>query len=187
MSSIKSALGGMLFSQRVFEFFQKMGIHILRKHFYSPIPDTQLLATRGELWEKDMELVGVDLNIAQELDFLENIFTKYLSECDFPLTRTSVPYEYYINNGGFGFASAVVLHCMIRNFAPKTIIEVGAGNSTFVSARACRMNAEHGQETRLISIEPYPSQILNGGFPGLSELIIKKVEDVDISSLFSTG
>lgn len=128
-----------------------------------------------------MELVGVELNIMQELDLLENVFSKYRRECDFPLVRTSIPHEYYMNNGGFGLISAAVLHCMIRHFSPKTILEVGSGNSTYVSARASMMNAEHGQPTTLISIEPYPNQVLREGFPGLSELIVKKAEDVDIS------
>lgn len=179
MSLIKRALGNLLFSQRIFEFFQRFGIHVMRKHFYSPIPDTRVL--RGKkIFEKETELVGVDLNVEGQLNLLENVFPKFRMECDFPLNKTYIPHEYYINNGEFGLISAAVLHCMIRHFVPRTIIEVGSGHSTYVSARASIMNQSHGYLTKLISIEPYPNQVLKKGFPGLAELIQKKVEEVDI-------
>ena len=181
MSIINRLLGKILFSQRVFELCQKFGLHIMHKHFYSPIPDTQLLKDRTDLWQQEMELVGVDLKLRQQLDLLENVFPRFVKECDFPLNKTSTPYEYYINNGSFGLVSAAVLHCMIRHFAPKTIVEVGSGNSTYVSARASLMNQEDGKVTTLISIEPYPNEVLKKGFPGLSELISKNVEEVDIN------
>lgn len=184
MSTIMRALGKMLLSQRIFEFFQRCGIHVVHNHFYSPIPDTSVLKSKKDLWEKEMELVGINLNIEGQLDLLENLFPKFRNEYDFPLNKTSTPHEYYITNGRFGLVSAAVLHCMIRHFAPRTIIEVGSGNSTYASARASMMNEADGQITKLISIEPYPNQVLRKGFPGLSELIPKKVEEVDIS-LFS--
>jgi hypothetical protein len=70
---------------------------------------------------------------------------------------------------------------MIRHFKPRTIVEVGAGNSTYVSARACLMNQKDGNISDLVAIEPYPNDILKRGFPGLSTLITKKVEEVPLS------
>ncbi|MFC1590755.1 class I SAM-dependent methyltransferase, partial [Candidatus Omnitrophota bacterium] len=173
-----------LLPQKTFEFFQRFGIHVTPKQYDSPIPDTRTLGAKKAFWEKEAELAGVDLNVERQLDMLENIFPRFRKECDFPLNKTSTPHEYFINNRSFGLVSAAVLHCMIRHFAPRTIIEAGSGNSTYVSARAGLMNQAHGQAAELISIEPYPSQVLKGGFPGLSGLIPKKVEDVDIG-LFS--
>lgn len=169
---------------KTFEFFQKIGIHITRKHFYGPIPDTKVLQAQRSLWEKEMQLVGIDLNIEKQLSLLANVFPKFRNECNFPLNQTSIPYEYYINNGLFGLISAATLHCMIRHFSPRRIIEIGSGNSTYVSARACSMNQAHGLDTELIAIEPYPNHSLKKGFPGLSRLIQNKVEEVDIN-LFS--
>jgi hypothetical protein len=179
MSVIKRVLGKMLFSQGTFEFLQRHGIHLMRKHFYSPIPDTGELQARSDLWEEEVELFGVDFNVADQLDLLDNVFPKFLDECEFPLDKTSTQHEYYINNGGFGLVSAAVLHCMIRHFAPRTIVEIGSGNSTYVSSRATMMNQAQGIATKLISVEPYPNQVLKDGFPGLSELIPKKVEQLD--------
>lgn len=187
MSIIKQILSKTLLSQRAFEFFQKFGIHIVRKNFYSPIPDTRVLAAKKDFWEKEKELVGVDLNIKEQLNMLEKVFPRFRKECNFPLNKTSTPYEYYINCGAFGLISAAVLHCMIRCFTPRTIIEVGSGNSTYVSARASLMNQNSGQITDLVSIEPYPNKVFKKGFPGLSKLIPRKVEEVDISFFSKLG
>jgi hypothetical protein len=181
MSIITRALSKAFLSQRAFELFQEHGIHVTRKHFYSPIPDTNLLKTREDLWEEEIELVGVDLNVQGQLRLLENVFSKFQGEYNFPLNRTSKPYEYYINNGNWGFVSAAVQHAFIRHFAPRTIIEVGSGNSTYVSAKASLTNVTKGLlTTKLISIDPYPNQIIKKGFPGLSELISKKVEELEL-------
>lgn len=180
MSIIRRMVGNLLFSQKTFEFFQRFGVHVMRKHFYSPIPDTRFLKEK-KIFEKETELVGVDLNVKGQLNLLEGVFPKFRMECDFPLNKTSTPYEYYINNGEFGLISAAVLHCMTRHFTPRTIIEIGSGNSTYVSARASIMNQSQGHGTKLISIEPYPNQVLRKGFPGLSELIQKKAEEININ------
>jgi hypothetical protein len=46
------------------------------------------------------------------------------------------------------------------------------------------MNAEQGHPGKLVSIEPYPNDVLRRGFPGLSQLIPRKVEEVG-SEIFS--
>lgn len=171
----------LLLTQKAFEFFQRVfSIHVMSKGFYSPIPDTQLLDKRNDIWEHQSELVGIDINIEGQLDLLENGFSKFQHECEFPLDSTSLPHEYYINNGAFGFVSAATLHCMVRHIAPRIMVEVGSGNSTYVSANASLMNAAHGQDTKLISIEPYPNQVLRDGFPGLTELIQEPVQNLDL-------
>ena len=68
---------------------------------------------------------------------------------------------------------------MIRHFNPSTIMEIGSGNSTCLSAEALLKNRkEFGTSNELIAIEPYPNKNLEGGFPGLSKLIVDKVQNV---------
>lgn len=180
MNILRRILGRILFSQRSFEFLQNIGIHLMRKHYYSPIPDTRELSEKKDIWERETELPGLHMNIEKQLDLLQNIFPSYQRECDFPLEKTPIRHEYYVNNGAFGFVSAAAYHCMIRHFYPKTIIEIGSGNSTYVSARASTMNQADGVATKLISVEPYPNQVLKEGFPGFAELITKKAEDIGV-------
>lgn len=179
ISRLRHALGRLVFSRRTFELFQIVGIHITRRHFYSSIPDTRILKARTDFWDREMDLVGVDMRPDQQLELLDHLLPKYKNEFDFPENKTSVPYEYYVNNGSFGLVSAAVLHGMIRHYKPGTVIEVGSGFSTFASARAGLMNQADGHPFRLIAVEPHPDVVLKGGFPGLSELIQKPAEELD--------
>jgi hypothetical protein len=181
MNPIRSLAGKVLFSRRSFEFFQRLGLHVTQKHFYSPIPDTDELARRHDLWVRESDLPGVDLNVPGQLRFLESEVPRWRNECRFPLVKTPTPHEYYVSNGAYGLLSAALLHCMIRRFTPRTVVEVGSGNSTYVAARACLMNRDQGRESRLVSIEPYPNAVLKAGFPGLSQLITRGAQDVDPS------
>lgn len=167
-------------SKLTFDLFQRLGVHVLQNHFYSPIPDTRILGTRKDLWDNESEMAGVDLNIGGQIDYLKNVLPQYRKELNFPQNKTAIPYEYYRNNREFGFLSAAVLHSMIRHFSPGKIIEVGSGYSTMVSARACLMNETHGKTTKLTSVDPYPNKIIKKGFPGLSEVIPKKAEEVPV-------
>jgi hypothetical protein len=165
----------------MFNFWQRLGVNVTRKHFYSPIPDTRELARKDYLWDKPSELPGVNMNPDIQLQHLEEFFPEFKSELNFPVDKTNVPCEYYLNNPAYGIIDASVLHCMIRHYHPKTIIEVGSGNSTLVAARAALLNRDSGCSTKLISIEPYPRELLTKGFPGLDCQIPRKVEDVEIS------
>ncbi len=181
MSRIRSSVGRVLFSGRVFDFFQRLGIHVTQNHFYSPVPDTRDLERRADLWETDSEMPGVDLRVDQQLEMLRSVFARLRHECDFPLQDTGVPHEYFIRNRAFGLISAAVLHCMIRHFAPRTIVEIGSGNSTYVAARAALMNGSEGKSTRLIAVEPYPNDTLRKGFPGLTRLIPRPAQEIGLS------
>jgi hypothetical protein len=181
VSLLKRAFGKIVFSRSVFELFQKAGLYLTRRHFYSPIPDTRLLKNRRDLWESEYDLTGVNLNEARQLEVLDNLIPKYRGECSFPEEKTVNPHEYYVNNGSFGLVSAVALHSMIRHHQPRTIIEVGCGFSTMVSARASLMNAEQGHPAKLIAVDPFPLPQLQSGLPGLTQVVPRRVEDLGAS------
>jgi hypothetical protein len=65
----------------------------------------------------------------------------------------------------------------------KAIYEIGSGFSTYLFAQALRKNTEQDSryQCELVAIEPYPNEILKAGFPGLSRLIPKEVQDVPLS------
>ena len=168
--------------QKLFQFFQKRGIHITANHYYSPIPDTRTLT--NNVFLKQTKLIGIDINEKRQLELLTIFENNYKKEFDkFPRDKTKIPYQYYTNNGMFRGVDAETLYSMIRYFKPKRIIEIGSGFSTFCSAQAILKNKEEDQEIEceLISIEPYPMEIIRKGFPGLSKLIQKKIQDVDLS------
>jgi hypothetical protein len=152
---------------------------VTRADYSSPIPDTRELDRRKDFWVKESSLAGIDLNVEAQLQLLRDVFPKYRDELNFPTDPTAHPHEFHLNNSAFSLEDACVYHCMIRHLRPGTIIEVGAGNSTLVSTRACRMNAEEGFPSKVIAIEPYPRRYLKQGVPGLERLIVQKAEQME--------
>ncbi len=158
----------------LFEFWEQNGFHLIPDHFYQPLPN--LTSLNRYNFKKQSSLVGIDMNDKTQLNFMNKIFPLFKKEYrQFPYKPTANEYDFYFGNGAFDGIDALVLYCMIRYFKPETIIEVGSGWSTRVAARASLKN----EKTKLISIEPYPYGFLKKGFPGLTKLIKKKVEDVD--------
>jgi predicted O-methyltransferase YrrM len=168
--------------KKLFTLWEKLGFHITRNHFYEPIPDTRTL--KDDLWQKTSELVGIDINEESQINLLSMFSCKFKEEYEnFPRNKTSIKYQYYINNGAFTSVDGEILYCMIRYFKPKKIFEIGAGNSTYLSAQAILKNKEEDNdyECELVAIDPYPNNTLKAGFPGLSKLIPKKVQDIPLS------
>ncbi len=179
---IAKVMPKLVWDKKCFEIFQEAGFHVTPNLFYFPVPDTRTLDNK--LWEEESELVGIDMNLKGQLRFLREIIPQYKEELNLPREKTSITkdHDYYLNNltfGGCGDAEA--LHSMIRFFKPKRVVEIGSGLSTFLSARACLLNREKdGVNTELIAIEPYPTEVLKRGFPGLTRLIQEPLEEVNL-------
>lgn len=157
-----------------FGFWEKHGFHITPVHFYSPIPDTRALPE--SIWEAESELPGVEMNVAGQLRLLREVFPQYHDEYrTFAHHKTDDPHAFYYDNGSFVASDPAVLHCMVRHFKPRRILEIGGGFSTLVTARAAQLNGA----TEFTCVEPYPNATLRGGVPGLARLIEQKAQDVD--------
>ena len=162
--------------------FYRHGFHLLRKHFYLPVPDdTDQL---DDFWGGHTEMVGVDTNDSLGLEVMEKICPQYLPEfrARFPFEGPLNPPGFYLINGGYMAVDAHVYYCLIRHFRPRRIVEIGNGNSTLLAIAACDKNAEEfGWRATVTSIDPYPWPLFKGGYPGLDELIPKRVQDVPVS------
>ncbi len=168
--------------EKFFPFWEQHGFHLTPVHFYQPIPDTRELP--ASLWQKESKLSGVDMNEAVQLHLLNEVFPQFRDEYDrFPTAPTDKPHEFYFDNPMFSGTDALALYCMVRHFRPRRIIEVGSGFSSRVSAQALVKNGAG----ELTCIEPYPSELLETGFPGLSKLIPSKVQDVPLETFEQLG
>jgi len=160
------------------DMFSRHGYHLLRKHFYLPIPDNEDL--KADYWERQSDLAGINMNDAGALQLLEGMFPRYMDEFRhrFPLDRPGDPREFYLINGGYMAIDAHVYYAMIRHNKPRRIMEIGAGNSTLLGGAACIENKrETGRAVDYTAIDPYPQSILEKGVPGLTRLITTKVQD----------
>jgi hypothetical protein len=177
-----------LLIKRAFPLCEKLGFHVALTYWENPIPDTRTLG--DALWSTRTELVGLAMRDKEQLELLDVFSSMYKAEYDsFPIEKTDVPYQYYLHNKSFEGVDGEVLYCMIRHFKPKKIIEIGSGNSTLLSAQAILRNKKddpaYGCE--FLAIEPCPRDFLREGFPGLTRLIPKKVQEVPISEFQTLG
>lgn len=164
--------------RKMFRLWQRLGITVLPNHFYSPVPD---IASLERAWPAESSLIGIDMREDTELALLARSSADYKTEYDaFPRTPVSgAPYRYHLVNGAYESVDAEILHCMIRAYKPKRIFEIGSGYSTRVSAEALLKNGDGGE---LVAFEPYPHLVLRAGFPGLTRLVQKKIQDVPLET-----
>jgi len=158
----------------IFRLWERHGFHVTPVHFYQPIPDTQTLPEA--LWDRPSELVGIDMNDSGQLDLLRRHFPKFRDEYE-QIPIKSNGDGFHLNNTLFGGTDALVAYCMVRQFQPRLIIEIGSGLSSLLLAEAALKN----DSSALICIEPFPRKFVRKGFPGLQSLIEKKVQDVDLN------
>lgn len=165
--------------------FSRHGYDLLKRHYYSPIPDQTELDE--SFWKQDTALVGVEMNEDGALNLLENVFPLYMDEFRqlFPLRRenTSSPEQFYLINGALMAVDAHVYYALIRHFRPKRIVEIGSGFSTLLAATCINKIKERekkGEGPHLTAIEPFPPPFLSEGLAGLAQLIQRKVQEVDL-------
>jgi hypothetical protein len=149
-------------------------------HFYSPVPDLRDLERR-KVWNYQSSLVGIDLRPQAQIEFLLRLGQEFGYECNWPPNPQADSYQFYTENGTFSFGCAASLHCLLRHFKPRHVIEVGSGNSSVVVSKALARNAkDSGEKIEYVVIDPYPRSMVENGLTGLSELIKERVELLDV-------
>jgi predicted O-methyltransferase YrrM len=175
INSITNRIEKIIF-KKLFPLWQYLGFHITKNHYYEPIPDTRSL--KEELWQYRSELAGIKINEERQLDLL----VEFVSKLKYEYERMLIDEVGY---GSFnsGTVDGEILYCMIRYFKPRNIFEIGSGDSTRLSAKALLKNKEENNNDgcEFVAIDPYPSETLRGGIPGLSKLLSKKAQDIPLS------
>lgn len=164
---------------KLFPLFEKLGIHVLPVHFYSPVPDMRQLRKNMHLFNVEHPMYGIDMPHEDQIDFLRHVVKSYEAE----YIKVGINSQFGIDASQmptFAPLNALVLYAIIRHYKPKRMIEVGSGTSTKISAVAFKQNSFEGVFGEFTAIEPYPSHELKKGYEGLKTLIQKRVEDVPI-------
>jgi hypothetical protein len=172
----------------LFSFGQRLGLNITTNTFESPIPCLEEL--NDDWWSRRSELIGIDPNEKKQLALLSSFVSSYRDEYEqFPLEKTAILHDYYVNNGSFGSFDGDILYCMIRSFKPHRLIEIGSGFSTRLIVQSILKNKEENDQYKchFTTIDPFPRGIVREGFPHFSssQLVCEKVEHVPLSE-FST-
>ena len=155
----------------------KKGFLPVLVHFYQPIPDIEDLERRN-VWERISELPGISFIPQKYLKLMKRFGEKYSVECKWPNEPTKNPSDFYLNNNCFSYGCASSLHCMIREYKPRRIIEVGSGHSSKIIREAIEKNkSENGIKVDYKIIDPYFS-LEEKAFSSDTSIIRKKVENV---------
>ncbi len=143
-------------SYKLFFALDGMGVHLLPKHFYTPLPDYRWLKANPQLWTGRASLKGIDWNIAAQAGWLAEICTPFYQEVA-GLRRFEEITSRRVGPG-YGPIESQVLHCFMRAKAPKQVIEIGSGVSTACMLEAIQANEQNGRYTDVTCIEPFPKE-----------------------------
>jgi predicted O-methyltransferase YrrM len=161
-----------------FRMFQRIGITVSPNHYYWPVPDFRELEART--WPAEEDPVGMDLGYDRQMNFLQDVVSRYQSEW----SSDSAPFfsvNYSYNNGFFETIDAEIAYCLVRHYKPRRIVEVGGGYSSRVMAAALDMNLKlDGVRAELVTIDPYPDRFPQKALSDRVHLITQNIQDVDL-------
>jgi len=148
-------------SIRLFIGADKLGVHILPKHYYTSVPDHKWLRENKAVWCRRVDMSGVWWDLDKQLAWVREQCSDYLDEVrDFTVYSDATKYS---NGLGYGPIESQVLHCVCRSLKPKRVIEVGCGVSTVCMLHALRLNAaETLSEFTLTCVDPFPAAAPSG-------------------------
>jgi methyltransferase family protein len=152
----------------------RLGLQVVVKSFYSPIPDLQ--AIPDSTWERESDLAGIHFDLEQQLGYLDDL-APYLHEFRPPEQPNGDSDAYFLENGSYGRVDADVLYATVRASKPKRIVELGSGYTTLVAAQACLENEREGATVEYRAFDPYPG-VARPDLPGLTELVSTPAEEL---------
>ena len=159
---------------------RRHGVHILRKHYYSPIPVDEDFGPG--FWDSESTMVGVDMGEERALALMRDVFPRYLREFrrNFPIDKPTNDEGFYLINSVYMAVDAHVYYSLIRHLKPRQIIEIGSGQSTLLATAAAETNRSlDSAPCTVTAIEPFPPAFLETRSQNSLKLIRKKLQEVD--------
>jgi hypothetical protein len=142
----------------------RLGYDLVRRSPVSPVPPVP--PDGDPVWSRRSRLPGVAFDLDEQLALLEGPLRPYVEE----FARDVRGGGFELWNQMFQAGDAEALYALVRHLRPKRVLEVGSGNSTYVSAAACAANARDGVATELVAVDPEPRIELQQGLPGLARI-----------------
>lgn len=152
-------------------------------HFYSPIVSTTEVRRDEQriFGAADRMPAGIDMNEAAQLALLAEFEGMYPT-IDFPRQGDGA-HRYFYENPAYSYSDAITLHCMMRHFRPRRIVEVGSGYSS--CAMLDTRDRHLGGQVDITFIEPYPELLLSLVRPQEREslsVLPNRVQDVPLET-----
>ena len=148
-------------------------------HFYSPVTDPRDLEQRAHLlWpERRSRCLGISFNEKNHIRVLQEWFPAFIGDYDYPEQQARED-MYFTRNSQFSWLDSRTLAIFLRALKPQKVIEVGAGFSSLLTADVNHRFMD--EQIEFTCIEPYPRKFLEKPVPGLSKLMVERVESIDL-------
>lgn len=161
---------------KLFVNFQKFGLDILPRHFYSEIPNIKNLESTN-YWKLPFNMDYINgSEIKSQIKNMDFIMDKKIVK---ELSKKELWIEACRNAGeeGFGKIEAEFLYAFIVKYRPKEIFQIGCGVSTEICLQASK---KINSKIDIVCIEPFPSKFLKTkNKAGQIKIINKKLQDLD--------
>jgi predicted transcriptional regulator len=160
-----------------FEELQERGWHLQPKHFYWPLNDLKFLRANPRLWHQPRPMAGIDVDLAGQEELAREL-SEYTGELrDVKEQHPKRPGEFFWDNNSFPPVDAQVYYGLTRRLDPRRVIEVGAGFSSLILARALAAN---GGQADVTLVEPYPDPGVLGKLPDGWRLVRSILQDAPL-------
>jgi hypothetical protein len=155
-------------------------------HFYSPVVDPSAIDV-ARTWPTAPVIAGIDFNDASHEAILRRDFARFHPLFDYPakLALTADLDRFFVDNDQFGWLDCRALFVLLLAWRPRRLIEVGSGFSSLLVADVNRRFL--GGAMDVTCIEPYPRAFLKRGLAGITRLIERRVQDVDVATFGALG
>jgi Methyltransferase domain len=138
---------------------RRLGWHLVRADFYSPIIDPDRLP--DSTWERRTPMPGLELDLDGQLELLQVGLAPFACEWRPPLNPPGDQLGFHLDNPYYGPLDADVLYGMVRHLRPARVLELGSGYSTLVIEAAAALNAAEGVTLSHTVVDPFMSPLLS--------------------------
>ncbi|MHB8692684.1 MAG: class I SAM-dependent methyltransferase [Solirubrobacteraceae bacterium] len=133
---------------------RRLGWHVVRADYYSPIVETGRLPTA--IWSTAAPMHGVELDLDAQLELIERSLARLVSEWNPPLDGPG----FHLLNPFYGPLDAELLFGLVRHLKPRRVLELGSGYSSLVIDAAAERNARDGSPLEHTIVDPFPSPLV---------------------------
>jgi hypothetical protein len=142
-------------SMRFYVLGDRVGWHVVPKHYYTANHDIHWLRHHRELWARPANFDHLHWNLDEQFEWLEVLVKPVVHEVE-----GLEVFRHLSGLGagpGFGPIESQALHGFIRTMKPARVVELGAGVSSLSMLHADKLNIAEGRAAmQLTCVEPYP-------------------------------
>ncbi len=152
-------------------------------HFYSPVVDpAEASAEADRIWAPRTKLPGLRFSREQHLEVLNRLFPQFMAGFDYPetLPNDAEPWQFFVRNSQFSWLDCRLLFVLLNAWRPARYLEIGSGFSSLLAADVSHRVLDDAMS--VTCVEPYPRPFLTQPVPGISEVIVKRVQELPLET-----